>query len=133
MKDTRDKTELVDAVTEKLMQDYREGDETLTVLLNDYLTSMSWDWLKAKLPEDQREEFDAVKAETNVQDDCLSIDLTTVRDKEYRQGLIAKVMTDYYGDHSPMTGTHQTRLQYLGLQENYKLRNMLREAHESDK
>jgi len=52
--DTRDKSELVDAVIQNLMQDYYHGDETV---ITELLTRLPWEILKGSLPEDRWEEF----------------------------------------------------------------------------
>jgi hypothetical protein len=52
--DTRDKSELVDAVIKNLMQDYYHGDETV---ITELLTRLPWEILKGSLPEDRWEEF----------------------------------------------------------------------------
>lgn len=107
--DTRDRTELVEA----LMQEYREGNESIIELLK----TLPWEILKMKLPPDQRNRFDTIKADTNVQET-----------EKYRQELIAKVMIDNYGDNEPETSQYINRMLFLKTKSNHELRNMLSDS-----
>ena len=72
--DTRDKSDLIDAVIKQLMDDYYHGDETCWVEL---LEKLPWEILKQSLPEDQWKEFDT---------------------QAIRESLIDRVMSECYGD-----------------------------------
>jgi hypothetical protein len=63
--DTRDKSDLIDAVIKQLMDDYYHGDETCWVELLEHLP---WEILKQSLPEDQWEKF----SETGIREDLIN-------------------------------------------------------------